>query len=315
MTATTASVEGAREMLARFGFDRVRSNERSAIVLLGLLGLAPGDSWANATNTARGVTLLMEHARLWGATWAPNTRETIRRFTLHQLVDAGLVEYNHDNPARPVNSPKARYRVAPAALAVITSWGHSEAERLLAGYLLRLPGQVAAYQGVRELSRIPVTLPDGTAVTLSPGGQNVLLAAMVQEFCPRFTPGGQVLYLGDADSKLATFEESTLAGLGVTVDHHGKLPDLVVYVPDRGWLVLMEAASSHGPVDAKRHAELKALFAGSSAGLVFVSCFRSRVEMRRYLSDLAWETEAWTADAPDHLMHFNGERFLGPYGS
>ncbi|MGD8150295.1 BsuBI/PstI family type II restriction endonuclease [Ornithinimicrobium sp. Y1694] len=314
MTSTArATIEGARVMLDRFGFDSERSNERSALVLLALLGLRPGEYWEDATNTARGVTPLMEHAQLWGTQWAPNTRETVRRFTLHQFVDAGLVEYNHDDPGRPVNSPRANYRISPRALAVIKPWGHSVGEDRLAAYLLDLPGQVEAYRAARELHRIPVTLPDGTAVTLSPGGQNVLIAAMVEEFCPRFTPGGEVLYLGDADSKLALFDEATLAALGVTVDNHGKLPDLIVFMPDREWLVLMEAASSHGPVDAKRHAELKHLFAGSSAGLVFVSCFPDRVTMRRYLSDLAWETEAWAADEPDHLLHFNGERFLGPY--
>lgn len=104
-----------------------------------------------------------------------------------------------------------------------------------------------------------------------------------------------------------------VANLGVKLDKHGKLPDLIVYLPDREWLVLMEAANSHGPVDAKRHGELKALFDASSAGPVYVSCFPDRATMRRYLAEIAWETEVWCADAPSHLIHFNGERFLGPY--
>lgn len=301
-------------MLAQFGFGAETSNERAALVLLGLLGLRPGNPWQDVTNNAYGTRALMDHvAQHWGTMWAPNTRETVRRYTLHQFVDAGLIEYNHDDPNRPVNSPKANYRVSSAALAVIRQWGASTLEDALMTYLLDLPGQVAAYAAARNLQRIPLMLPDGSAVTLSPGGQNVLLADMVTQFCPRFTPGGQVLYLGDADSKLATFDESQLAELGVTIDHHGKLPDLVVYLADRDWLVLLEAASSHGPVDAKRHAELRALFAGATPGLVFVSCFPSRVEMRKYLSSIAWETEVWCADAPDHMVHFNGERFLGPY--
>jgi type II restriction enzyme len=109
------------------------------------------------------------------------------------------------------------------------------------------------------------------------------------------------------------FEEERLAALGVTVDSHGKMPDLVVYLPDRNWLVLLEAATSHGPVDSKRRGELQGLFDLSSAGLVYVSCFPSRVEMRKYLHQIAWETEVWCADNPTHLIHFNGERFLGPY--
>lgn len=308
------SVEGARRMLRVLGFDAERSNVRSAKVLLSLLGLKPGDRWADATNEMRGVTPLMDHvAQHWGTEYAPNSRETVRRFTLHQFVDAGLVEYNHDEPGRAVNSPKANYRIAPAALAVIAQWGTSAFEDLMEAYLLDLPGQLAAYAASREMHRIPVTLPDGSHVMLSPGGQNVLLRDMVEQFCPRFTPGGLVLYLGDADSRLATFDESALAALGVRVDYHGKLPDLVVWLPDRDWLVLMEAASSHGPVDSKRCAELKVLFAGAKPGLVFVSCFPSRAEMRKYLAVLAWETEAWCADSPDHMVHFDGERFLGPY--
>jgi hypothetical protein len=137
---------------------------------------------------------------------------------------------------------------------------------------------------------------------------------MIEDFCGYFTPGGHVLYVGDADTKWAVFEHGALAALGVTVDRHGKMPDLVVHIPDKNWLVLMEAASSHGPVDAIRYGELAALFAASTAGLVYVSCFPSREEMRGYLPQIAWETEVWCADHPTHLIHFNGERFLGPYG-
>lgn len=97
------------------------------------------------------------------------------------------------------------------------------------------------------------------------------------------------------------------------LDRHGKLPDLVVNMGDRKWLILLEAASSHGPVDAKRYSELYEWFGGASAGLVLVSCFPARVEMRKHLSDIAWETESWCADNFTHLIHLNGERFLGPY--
>nr|WP_281366497.1 BsuBI/PstI family type II restriction endonuclease [Nocardioides thalensis] len=163
------------------------------------------------------------------------------------------------------------------------------------------------------MNRIPVTLPDGKPFTLSPGGQNVLIKQMLEEFCPQFTPGGEVLYVGDADDKWAHFEQQRLGALGVTVNQHGKMPDLVVYLPDRDWLVLMEAASSHGPVDSKRHGELAVLFEDATPGLVYISCFPDRREMRKYLHVIAWETDVWCAEDPTHLIHFNGERFLGPY--
>jgi type II restriction enzyme len=223
------------------------------------------------------------------------------------------VEENPDDPERPVNSPKWCYRVRRSALDVITGFGSSAFEETLASYLIRRPGLVTQYESARTMNRIPVTLPDGSPISLSPGGQNVLIKAMVEQFCSRFTPGGVVLYAGDADTKWAVFEGDALARLGVVVEAHGKMPDLVVHLPQRNWLVLLEAASTHGPVDGKRLAELKALFRGSTAGLVFVSCFPSRAEMRKYLAQIAWETEVWCADSPTHLVHFNGERFLGPY--
>lgn len=160
---------------------------------------------------------------------------------------------------------------------------------------------------------IPVTLADGRLVALSSGGQNTLIKQIVEEFCPRYTPGGRVLYVGDADAKWAIFEEQTLAGLGVALNQHGRMPDLVVHLPERNWLVLVEAASTHGPINATRKTQLSRIFGGATAKAVYVSCFPSRRDFRRYAADIAWETEAWCADNPTHLVHFNGERFLGPY--
>ncbi len=152
-------------------------------------------------------------------------------------------------------------------------------------------------------------------IALSPTGKNELLRAIIENFCTYYTPGGTILYAHDADEERALFDRAELKRLGVTLDTHDWMPDVVIYMKDRNWLVLLEAASSHGPVDAKRHAELQTLFAGSTAGLVFVSCFPTRKEMRKYLDQIAWETEVWCADNPTHLIHFNGERFLGPYPS
>ena len=126
-------------------------------------------------------------------------------------------------------------------------------------------------------------------------------------------PGGVLIYAGDTGEKWGYFDKELLAKLGVAVDGHGKMPDVVLYYPDREWLLLVESVTSHGPVDGKRHEELARLFAKSKAGLVYVTAFPSRAIMARYLGEIAWETEVWCADAPSHLIHFNGERFLGPY--
>ena len=307
-------VEDARIVLETLGMDAERSNERSALVLLALLRLAPSESWAEAANPMLGTRAIMNFIRdEYGKDYAPNTRETVRRFTLHQFVEVQLVVQNPDEPQRPVNSPKWNYQVTAEALEVLRAYGTDYWQLAVDRYLAELPGLKARYAAAREMDRIPLTLPDGSTFTLTPGGQNVLLKAMVEDFCPRFTPGGQVLYIGDAGDKWALFEREALAALNVKVNEHGKMPDLVIYMPDRNWLVLLEAASSHGPVDSKRQAELADLFAESTAGLVYVSCFPDRAEFRKYVDKVAWESEVWCADHPTHMIHYNGERFLGPY--
>ncbi len=307
-------VEDARIALETLGMDAERSNERSALVLLALLRLNAREPWAKAANPMLGTRAIMDFIRdEYGKEYAPNSRETVRRFTLHQFVQAQLVVQNPDEPRRPVNSPKWNYQVTAEALNVLRAYGTDEWSVATDRYLADLPGLKARYAAAREMDRIPLTLPDGSIFTLTPGGQNVLIKAMVEDFCPRFTPGGQVLYIGDAGDKWALFEREAMSSLNAGVDEHGKMPDLVIYLPDRNWLVLLEAASSHGPVDSKRQAELADLFSQSTAGLVYVSCFPDRTEFRKYVDKVAWESEVWCADHPTHMIHYNGERFLGPY--
>jgi hypothetical protein len=309
-----ARVDEARKILAALNFDSERCNERSALVLLALLELTPTTPWDEAESPMLRTVEIMEWiGTTYSVSYKPNTRETIRRQTLHQFVDAGLVALNPDDPERAINSPKNCYQVTPRALEVLQSAGNADWDELLEAYLKDLPGLQAQYQHARDLNQIPIVLPSGEAVTLTPGGQNVLIKQMLEEFCPRFTPGGQVLYIGDTGKDDPVFEEDALSRLGVALDKHGKFPDLIVYMPDKGWLVLLEAASSHGPVDAKRYGELHNLFDVADAGIVLVSCFPSRADMRKYLAEIAWETDVWCADNFDHLIHFNGERFLGPY--
>ena len=97
-----------------------------------------------------------------------------------------------------------------------------------------------------------------------------MVKLVVEEFCPRYTPGGEVLYLGDAGAKWVSFDKDGFAALGVSVDAHGKMPDVVIYYRKKNWLLLIEAVTSHGPVNPKRMEDLKRLFKDSKAGLVFV---------------------------------------------
>ncbi len=165
----------------------------------------------------------------------------------------------------------------------------------------------------REPREISAVLPSRTSFKFTPTEHAELIHAITEDFAPRFAPGSKLVYVGATKQKPRYFDEALLLSLGVTVDAHGKMPDVVLYFEERKWLLLVESVTSHGPVNAKRHAELRKLFTDSSVGIVFVTAFPSRAVMGRYLSDIAWETEVWVADSPSHLIHFNGDRFLGPH--
>jgi hypothetical protein len=247
--------------------------------------------------------------------YAPNTRETFRRQTMHQFCDAGLAVYNPDNTSRPVNSPKAVYQIAAQALRVLRQYGTPGWTKAVARYIATRETLVDQYAMAREQAKIPVVVAPGKSISLSPGEHSQLIRAIIEDFSPRFAPGSQLVYAGDTGEKWGYFDADLLSSLGVKVKAHGKMPDVVLYFASKEWLLLVESVTSHGPVDGKRHAELAKLFAASTAGLVFVTAFPNRLVMGKYLGDIAWETEVWVADAPSHLIHFNGERFLGPYPS
>lgn len=314
MESKLVSIDSARALLRAFELDEERSNERSAMTLIALAGLRLGDEWANATNGMYGTRALMDWIRdECGMNYAANTRETIRRFTLHQFDEAGLVEQNADKPDRPINSPKWNYRISGPALDVVACYGTPCFGTALAVFLDSRQSWREMQQEKRDLLKIPVLLPSGQELRLSGGGQNVLIKAMVEEFCPRFSPGGEVLYIDDTSHDEGAINYDSLSRLNISIPERGKAPDLIVWMPDKRWLFLMEACSTHGPIDVTRKSEMMRLFDGHAGDVVYVSCFPTRKVMQKYLSDLAWETEAWCADTPDHMIHLDGEKFLGPY--
>ncbi|TJU39318.1 BsuBI/PstI family type II restriction endonuclease [Escherichia coli] len=309
-------IEAAQQIIASLGLPREQQNERSALCLLALLNLTPGKAWADAENPLVGITPIMNWVREhYGKVYAPNTRETFRRQSMHQFCAAGVALYNPDKPDRPVNSPKAVYQIEPAALSMLRTFGSPAWHDSLATYLAERETLVTRYAKEREQNRIPVEIAAGQQITLSPGEHSELIRAIIEDFAPRFAPGSVLVYAGDTGEKWGYFDAPLLAGLGVDVDSHGKMPDVVLHFTAKNWLLLVESVTSHGPVDGKRHAELARLFAGSTAGLVYVTAFPNRSIMGRYLGEIAWETEVWVADAPSHLIHFNGVRFLGPYST
>lgn len=302
------------EIIRSLGLPKAQHNERSALCLLALLNLSPDKKWSKVENPLMGITPIMDWSREnYQKAYKPNTRETFRRESMHQFCDAGIALYNPDNPSRPVNSPLAVYQIEPFVLSLLRTYGSSVWKKSLVEYLKTRETLVARYARERNQNLIPVNISSGETITLSPGEHNELIRAIIENFAPRFAPGSQLIYVGDTRDKWRYFDETRLKKLGVQVDSHGKMPDVILHFTQKNWLLLVESVTSHGPVDGKRHAELAELFATSTAGLVYVTAFPNRSVMGRYLGEIAWETEVWVADASSHLIHFNGTRFLGPY--
>lgn len=302
----------AQDVLRRLGLPSRQTNERSALTLLALLDLTPDKQWADVEAPLRGVTPMMDFmAEHYGKRYAANSREGVRRQTVHQFVAAGIAVVNPDDPGRPTNSAKTVYQVPAELVALLGTYGSDAWDAALAHWHGVVPRLRDRWAREREMAMIPVTLSDGAEVVLSPGGQNPLIKAIVEDFCARFAPGGRVLYLGDTGAKWRTWKHHALSEFGVRVDKHGKMPDVVVHDSEGNRLLVVEAVSSGGPIDPKRHDELTAVFGGCEVEVVYVTAFPDRRSLARHLGAIAWETKVWLADAPTHLIHFDDTRHHG----
>jgi type II restriction enzyme len=309
-----SKIKEAQAILAAFGLPKAQQNEISALTLLALCGIVESVEWKNARRSSLKVTkgIMAFMAKHYKRRYAPNTRETGRRQVLHQFVQARLADYNPDNPELPVNSPRAHYAVSIAALEVIRNYGSNKWQSAVESFRADVGELKKRYVKDRNLTLIPLKLSNGTTIRLSPGKHNKVQAAVVNKFATRFAKGSMLLYLGDAAKKDLILDSKMLKKLGIPINQHSKLPDVVIYEPERNWLYLIEAVTSHGPITPKRIVELEELMKDCPAGRIYVSAFPDFAEFKRHTSYLAWETEVWIVEHPDHMIHFNGDKFIGP---
>ena len=309
-----ASVEEAQEVLKALGLPAPQHNRMAGLTLLALCGLKADSPWPHASRERCTVTkgvmdFIREHH---GVDYAANTRETVRRQVLHHFLLQGVAELNPFDPTLPTNSPNAHYALTPSALTVAQAFG-SAGWKHAASAFHRDRKLLSDQRGSERSSfRVPVRLSDGKELSLSPGKHNEVQRAVVEQFAPRFAPGALLLYLGDTENKNLWLDQDGLKAVGIVINPHDKLPDVIFHDVERGWLLFVEAVTSHGPMTPKRLVELTELAKDTTLGIIFVTAFPDAVEFRRHMDDIAWETEVWIVDTPDHMIHFNGDRFLGP---
>lgn len=299
------NIEKTIKLLRSLQVPAQQQSELCALTLLAMAGLKPSDSFGKATcEWIRIHDITAFIAKYYHKTYAENSRETIRKQAIHHFRNAAFVEDN----GRPTNSPDFRCRLT-AEFVTMMQANNSAAVR---GFLSVHESLVKKYESKKAITRVPVTV-NGQTYTLSAGSHNWLQKAIVEEFGSRFAPGAECLYLGDTIKKDLVKNEAALHALGFDITLHDKMPDVVLYSAKRQWLFLVEAVTSVGPMSPKRILELKKMTEAVVCGVIYVTAFPDRATFKRFVTELAWDTEAWIADAPDHMIHLNGDRFLGPH--
>ena len=308
-----SKIDEAQDILEQLGLPSPQRNDISCLTLLALAGLSENDHWNLASRPSRTIHQILGFMReTYGREYAENTRENVRRQVIHQFEQARLVDRNPDQPDLPTNSPHTHYSLTDEALTVLRSYKTSAWDSDLSAFRSSHDALMELYQRRRHMQEIPVRTAMGEEIRLSPGKHNRLQALVVSAFGSRFAPGSILLYLGDAANKFLHWDQENLERLGVLLTEHDKLPDVVLYDQERNRLFLVEAVTSHGPMSPKRVEELEVNLKDCIATRLYVTAFLDFRQLKRHVDKIAWETEVWVAEIPDHLIHFNGDKFLGP---
>jgi hypothetical protein len=226
---------------------------------------------------------------------------------MHQFRDGALIEDN----GKATNSPNYRYRLTDETLYVVQSYGTADFKKRLKVYHDKYEKLVDKYASKKRMEMMPVYI-NGQALKFSPGKHNELQRAIIEEFAPRFAPHSECLYVGDTIKKDLVKDVDKLSALGFEITLHDKMPDVVLYRRDTNWIYFVEAVTSVGPMSPKRILEIQEMTKHVTAGKIFVTAFPDIATYKKFSSELAWETEVWLSDEPDHMIHLNGDKFLGP---
>lgn len=301
-------LDEAREFLMNVGMPKAQQADICALSILAMAGMKPDSDWKDATNEWIRIHDIIAFANQhYGTTYAENSRETFRKQAMHRFRTAALIEDN----GKATNSPNYRYRITDETLKVLRAWGSNSAEKQIKRFLAYHEKLVDIYASKKKMTMMPVKI-NGLDFQFSTGKHNELQKAIIEEFAPRFAPGSECLYVGDTTKKDLVKNVNKLKELGFSITLHDKMPDVVLYREEEDWIYFVESVTSVGPMDPKRILEITDMTKDVKSGKIFVTAFLDFATYKKFADSLAWETEVWIADMPDHMIHLNGDRFLGP---
>ena len=301
-------IEETREFLQKVGMPKAQQADICCYVILAMAGIKPNMSWSEATNEWIRIHDIIQFANIYyGATYAENSRETFRKQALHRFRTAALVEDN----GKATNSPNYRYRLTDETLQMLKAVGTKQEQTELNRFLAYHEKLMDIYASKKKMTMMPVKI-NGLDFSFSAGKHNELQKAIIEEFAPRFAPNSECLYVGDTIEKDLVKNVDKLEKLGFEITLHDKMPDVVLYREDKDWIYFVESVTSVGPMDPKRILEIEEMTKDAKAGKVYVTAFLDFKTYKKFSEELAWETEVWIAEMPEHMIHLNGDRFMGP---
>ena len=301
-------VEEAREFLKTIGMPKAQQIDLCCYVILAMAGIKPDMSWSEATNEWIRIHDMIQFVNtFYGVSYAENSRETFRKQALHSFRTAALIEDN----GKATNSPNYRYRLTEETVELLKTMQTPEWEIVLKRFFCYHKKLIDVYASKKQMTMMPVNI-NGEDFKFSTGKHNELQKAIIEEFAPRFAPNSECLYVGDTTKKDLVKNVDKLKALGFEITLHDKMPDVVLYREDENWIYFVESVTSVGPMDPKRILEITEMTKDVTAGKIFVTAFLDFKTYKKFAEELAWETEVWIAEMPDHMIHLDGDRFMGP---
>ena len=303
-----SKLEDTKKLLNSLQVPQKQLSDMCCYTLLAMAGLKKRDRWDLATNEWIRIHDVIAFTRdNYGIAYAENSRETIRKQAMHHFRNAAFIEDN----GLATNSPNYRYRLTDEMLSLLRSYKSKDWKHELASFLSNHETLIDLYSAKRDFNKIPVKI-NGKDFVFSTGDHNRLQKAIIEEFAPRFAPDTECLYVGDTIEKDLVKDEDRLRELGFEITLHDKMPDVVLYSAEKNWLFFIESVTSVGPMEPKRIREIEEMTQGVTAGKIYVTAFLDFKTFKKFSESLAWETEVWIAEIPDHMIHLNGDKFLGP---
>lgn len=290
------------------GMPKVQQADICCYVILAMAGVKPDMSWSETTNEWIRIHDIIQFVNtFYDMSYAENSRETFRKQALHRFRTAALIEDN----GKATNSPNYRYRLTEETVEMLRTMGTPAWKTSVKRFLYYHEKLIDLYASKKKMTIMPVNI-NGESFKFSTGKHNELQKAIIEEFAPRFAPNSECLYVGDTIEKDLVKNVEKLKELGFEITLHDKMPDIVLYRKDKDWIYFVESVTSVGPMDPNRILEITEMTKDVTAGKIFVTAFLDFKTYKKFAEDLAWETEVWIAEMPEHMIHLNGDRFMGP---